>query len=877
MGAVYQAWDKTLETAVAVKVIRPDAGASLEDAEATEKRFKRELLLARQVTHRNVVRIHDLGAIDGVTYITMPYVQGSDLATILKQRGRLPVERAVNIARQIAEGLEAAHDAGVIHRDLKPANVMIAESDHALIMDFGIARSSDQGTALAMTTAGGVIGTIDYMSPEQARAERGDHRCDIYSLGLIVYDMLSGGRQGADSNGVAGLVSRMQQPPATLRTVDSAIPEWLEAMVNQCLQPDPAARYQTVKDFLSDLDRAHRPPQTATAGVITTTAPAIAPEPPAKMWRRAAAAILFAIIAGAAWTQRDRFMPVTETTPSTAGQVLSLAVLPFRNASADATLDSLGPVIGQVLITTLGRSPHVRAVASERLHEVLQALHVSPNASLSPGELTRVADLTSAKRALWGQYARFGDAIRIDATLHDLEHQQTVLLNVLAPNQASLLPALAELSDAVAKALARGSPDVLAALKAASWKPSTNSFEALRLYNEGLRLSQQGTYQDALKAFEAAVGADERFALGYSALARTHATLGYDNEAEQFSRRAMALADALPPQEKYMIAANHYRLVNDVEKAIDSYENLAKASPNSASPQFDLGTLYEQQGRLDDARQRFARVVELDPKFVEGLLALGRVEIRKGNPQSALQYLNDALTLAIDLGHDESRASILQAIGIAYKNLNRPEEALPRYQESLDIKRRLGNKRGMASSLAEIAQVLEGRGRLKEAMKSYDEALGLQEEIGDRAGTSGTLVNMAALLIDNFARPDDALPLLRRALQIRRDAGNSQGEAMVLNMIGSAYFAKGDFSDAVTNFESALAIRQKANVPGEIADTLHNLAEASSRMGRYAASAQGLHSRAGAAGNSVGQAWAGDRAPQHWYGIRQPRPIRSCR
>lgn len=158
---------------------------------------------------------------------------------------------------------------------------------------------------------------------------------------------------------------------------------------------------------------------------------------------------------------------------------------------------------------------------------------------------------------------------------------------------------------------------------------------------------------------------------------------------------------------------------------------------------------------------------------------------------------------------------------------------MPRYQESLDIKRRLGDKRGMAASLGEIAQIFEGRGRFTESEQSYSEALRLQEEIGDRAGTSATLVNMSALLIDNLGRPDEALPLLRRALQIRRDAGNALGEALVLNMIGGAYLAKGEFSDAETNFERALAIRQEANVPADIADSLHNLAEASLRMGRY--------------------------------------------
>ena len=148
MGAVYQAWDKILEVAVAVKVIRPQEGMEPEEALRIERRFKRELLLARQVTHTNVVRIHDLGEIDGITYITMPYVQGSDLATILRREGTLPVARALAIARQVGRGLVAAHQAGVIHRDLKPANIMVEAEGNALIMDFGIARSASAGMTM---------------------------------------------------------------------------------------------------------------------------------------------------------------------------------------------------------------------------------------------------------------------------------------------------------------------------------------------------------------------------------------------------------------------------------------------------------------------------------------------------------------------------------------------------------------------------------------------------------------------------------------------------------------------------------------------------------------------------------------------------------
>jgi tetratricopeptide (TPR) repeat protein len=370
-------------------------------------------------------------------------------------------------------------------------------------------------------------------------------------------------------------------------------------------------------------------------------------------------------------------------------------------------------------------------------------------------------------------------------------------------------------------------------LASSAWKPSTSSFDALRLYNEGLGLTQQGKPQAALKSFEAATKADGNFALAYSGLGQTYATLGYDTEAGQFSRRAMSLSDALPPQEKYRIAANHYRILNNTQKAIESYEQLAKSSPGDAMIEFDLGTLYEQAGALEQATKSFSRVVEIDSKFVEGLLALGRVQIKNGQPQPSLEHLDKALSLAIQLDNDEARANVLQAIGIAYMRLNRAGEALKRYEESLEIKRRLGNKRGMAASYVQIAEVQKTLGNPREAERSYKEALTLRREIGDKSGLSLTLIDLAALYSDTFGRPGDALRLLQEALTILRDIGNQNLEARAVNNIGSVYMSRGEYSDAQTYFERALELREKAKAPQETADVLHNLGETLTKMGRY--------------------------------------------
>ena len=213
MGAVYEAWDAELDVKVALKVIHPGQMADPAIAQTLERRFKRELLLGRRVTHRNVVRIHDIGDIFGIKYITMPYIEGDDLSTVMKKAGgKLPVPRALAIARTALAGLVAAHDAGVVHRDLKPANLMVTEGDEAFLTDFGIALATDDGDTddeaggtvgealeraaeselIANQTIGGVVGTVQYMAPEQAKGQRVDGRADVYAFGLILYDVLVG-------------------------------------------------------------------------------------------------------------------------------------------------------------------------------------------------------------------------------------------------------------------------------------------------------------------------------------------------------------------------------------------------------------------------------------------------------------------------------------------------------------------------------------------------------------------------------------------------------------------------------------------------------------------------------------------------------------
>src|SRR6201987_5469966 len=247
MGAVYKARDRALDRIVALKVIRPELAANADILQ----RFKQEILLSSKVTHRNVVRIYDLGETEGFKFITMEYVEGRDLRQLLKQRGKLEVNDAVDIIGQVFNGLGVAHREHIIHRDLKPSNIMLDASGRVVIMDFGLARTvvSD-----GMTRTGLMVGTMEYMSPEQAHAKDLDARSDIFTVGLIFYELLTGKMPYEAESAVASLLKRTNERAAPVSSHDAAIPRPLTLIVAKCLEPDPKLRYQSTAEVLADLE-----------------------------------------------------------------------------------------------------------------------------------------------------------------------------------------------------------------------------------------------------------------------------------------------------------------------------------------------------------------------------------------------------------------------------------------------------------------------------------------------------------------------------------------------------------------------------------------------------------------------------------------------
>jgi serine/threonine protein kinase/tetratricopeptide (TPR) repeat protein len=818
MGAVYKAKDRELDRFVALKLIRRELASN----PAIVARFKQELLLSHQVTHKNVIRIYDLGDSDGLKFISMEFVEGRDLRALILEKNKFTPEEAVEVIQQVCFALEAAHSVGVIHRDLKPQNVMRDKTGRILVMDFGMARTLEGD---GMTQSGALVGTMEYMSPEQAMAGNLDQRSDLFAVGLILYELLTGKMPYKSESALASLIKRTQQRAVPVSDHDGSIPLPLSNIVSKCLERDVSLRYQNASEILHDLDLWRGGEAAANLGFQ----PAVEPWGRSihwPLWAGIATVLLLAILGYI-------FRGVLSAPPAGGSKVpaVSLAILPFRNASGDASLDWLGSSLADTLSTDVGESSRLHTISPERLHQILSDLRVSSGAALDPNTIARISAFSNADIVVSGKYVKFGDQIRIDATVQDVKRERRVPVKIEAGSEKEIPAAIDRLAELIRENLSLSS-DVLKELKASSFQPTSNSAPALRDFSEGVQLLREGKNLDAVQKLQAAVQDDPQFALAYARLAEADSALGYDTQAEQYSRKAVGLSAQLPLAERYLIEANHAQILKDNKKAIAAYENLAKTSPDNIDVAYELGSLYSDNGDFDKARSQFDSILKADPKNIKALWQIGTIEFMQGNPQAALEPLTRGLSLAVQVDNPEQKALILQALGIAYREMDKPDEAIRNIQDSMEISRRLGMKRLLANSLSELAQDQITQGKPDAATASYNQALEILREIGVKKDYGDILINRG-VLYQTRGDYDKALQDYKEALPIQRDANDVNYEALCLSNIGDVYFSKYDTDNALIYYQQSLQLRQKLNEPVYLAETLAAMGEVYSATGNY--------------------------------------------
>ncbi len=847
MGAVYHAWDSELEVALALKVIRADFAADPESAAEIERRFKRELLLARQVTHPNVVRIHDLGEVDGTKYITMPYVSGKDLAAILDDRGTLPVPEALSIASQIASGLLAAHAAGVVHRDLKPANILIDADGHALITDFGIARGTGApdgapgalprvtpAAALdsaGMTRIGTVMGSIEYMAPEQARGERVDHRADIYAFGLILYRMLIGRPPATTISPIADLQARMIAEPRRLRDVDPAMPEAVEQLVSRCLQPDPALRFQTTADLVAALGRldADGHPLPLPVQLLRSV----------RFWIAAAATAV--TIAAGTWLIADR-------PPPRAPDPVAVLVADFSNQTGEPVFDGLMEqsvtvgVEGASFITAI---PRASAVGIAKL--------IKAGSRLDESAARLVALREGAKIVLLGGIEKRGTGYRLSIQGVDPSSAKVLFSQTAdARDRGAVLGVSASLAAQVRSSLG----DTRAVTPKETL--STASLEAVNAYTRAQELSAAGKNQEAIEYFRKAVDIDPGFGRAYGGLAMSATRLGRREEAAGLWKEALKHLDVMSEREQYRLLGAYYTLVTrNVETARDTYEKLVAQYPADGAGHNNLAVAYFRGLQFGKAMEEGRRVRQIYPNsplyrtnfalfaMYAGNFALASDEARKLVVDGLATYdtylplavgaiaedkLKEAREFYAQMAAVDEAGGSLAAIGLADMDLAQglPAQALPRLQAGINTDRTQQNPAGIATKEIALADALGMQGDTKGAIAAarralaidrtepqivpatrwliaghdLDEAARLGQELDRRlepqARAYGRMI--AAQVADANGRHVEAVDALREALKLA-------DLWLVRFKLGQAYLEAGAPAEALSQFETCLKRR----------------------------------------------------------------------
>jgi tetratricopeptide (TPR) repeat protein len=624
MGAVYRARDIELEREVAVKVIRPELARNAQILQ----RFKQELILARQVTHRNIIRIFDLGQAEGMRFITMEFIEGEDVAHILSHRGKLPAPEATSIVAQVARGLEAAHAEGVVHRDLKPQNIMIDANGKASVMDFGIARSMD---ASNMTRTGALLGTPTYMSPEQAQGVKVDARSDLYTLGIIFYELLAGRPPFEADNPMATLLKRIQEKPKALIEVEPSVPKALNEVVMKMLATKPEDRQQSASELLAELEayEAQRTGRTRVMNRPTVVQTGI----PIK--HVIAAMVFLFFLAGWLYWRRG----TAPSAPTTARKSVKVLVSDFQNGTGDSVFDgTLEPTFalameGAGFINSYSRGD-ARKAASQ----------LQPGATKLDERLAQlVAQSEGIDVVVSGAILRSGNGYEIHAKAMDGFTGKTIEeKSTSAGNKQDVLAAAGKLAVPIRKKLGDTTPEA-AQLRAAETY-SSSSIEAAQAYAKAQELQWDLKPREAIPFYEQAIQSDPEMGRAYAGLALCYRRSN-PKEAEKYFQLAMSKTARMTPREQYRTRGAYYLFTRNDSKALDEFTQLTTQFPADDAGQLNLATAYLYLRDFKRAIDAGRRLADQNKKNVFYRSNLAAYAMYAGQFQDAIREASEALKL----------------------------------------------------------------------------------------------------------------------------------------------------------------------------------------------------------------------------------------